>query len=456
MKTALATSPLKANKYTKKQNRYDIMKFDLLELHDSSLDDKPKKWICANGKNLSDEIRVLISTSTKLHKISRAELSRIFAKKLNVSVITTERLVYQRREWVPLIFIKELLKLANKEKEKFQIIDKIEFLKASQPPLKIVKASKELTVNLCKIAGAHAADGTVSGNYFCITDGHRSNLIAFRDWVKNEFEFESKVTLRGKNEWAIAFHGKVFSRYLTKILKFPDGDKCKTVKMPKIIKNSNKECRKAFTLGALNFDGGIGMKHQVELCVSSKNFMEDISMSLNENRIKHVKMSRPSCSYWRLWSGTLNKEEAKKWLQMFEPKTEKWHKLNDSINGFTKKVKSFEETLQILNKTYPHMSSSKVSLKNVLLQIKKLGYGHRYKIVDCLKKDLKIESYGGKWGHSLRHYLDILKAANMITVEKRRFGKKKSFGTIMREVYIYNPNIAEWVVPERQELGEVS
>lgn len=65
-----------------------------------------------------------------------------------------------------------------------------------------------------------------------------------------------------------------------------------------------------------------------------------------------------------------------------------------------------------------------------------------------IKKEKKLEIYGGIWGHSLRHSLDILKRAHMIKVEKRRFGPKKSFGTIVREVYIYNPEISEWSLPQ--------
>lgn len=65
------------------------------------------------------------------------------------------------------------------------------------------------------------------------------------------------------------------------------------------------------------------------------------------------------------------------------------------------------------------------------------------------KLNNKIKSYGGKWAHSLRPYLDVLKKANIVSVKKGRFGPKKSFGTIVREIYIFNDNILEWRLPER-------
>jgi len=69
-------------------------------------------------------------------------------------------------------------------------------------------------------------------------------------------------------------------------------------------------------------------------------------------------------------------------------------------------------------------------------------------LADYLIKKNNLTSYGGKWAHSLKHYLDILKKANIILVQKKRFGKKKSFGTIVREVYIFNENIDKWRVPK--------
>jgi hypothetical protein len=236
-------------------------------------------------------------------------------------------------------------------------------------------------------------------------------------------------------------------------MEFPSGCKQYTVKDPEIIKNSSLELRKAFALGALTFEGGVGMKHQVEFCVVSKCFRDSISEILRLHEIKHTIMVKQSNAYWRFWSNYLGKENTVKWLEFFEPKTEKWHKLNDSINGFSRKVHTFEEAKNVLDLVYSKQSSSKVILTDVLLALKELKQACRYEIVAYLKSSKHLNSYGGKWAHSLKHYLDILRKANMISVGKRTFGKKKSFGSIVREVYCFNDNISEWILPERDNYS---
>jgi len=225
-----------------------------------------------------------------------------------------------------------------------------------------------------------------------------------------------------------------------------------TVSEPKIIRNAPLNFRKSFALGALTFEAGIGMKHQIELCVSSKTFRDSIAEILNLLDIKFTKMQNKSGKYWRLWSNKLSKEEAKKWMQIFEPETEKWFKLKDYIYGFQGKVSSFEEAIEMLNKVYPYKEASKICLRDVLFAIKQLERTHRYELVSYLCKNKNLDSYGGKWAHSISHYLNILRKANIINIERRTFGKKKSFGSIVREVYIYNPKIAEWRVPNRAIL----
>lgn len=160
-------------------------------------------------------------------------------------------------------------------------------------------------------------------------------------------------------------------------------------------------------------------------------------------------MENQSCGYWRLWSNTLTKSEALKWIELFEPNTEKWFKLYDLIYGFSKRVSSFEDATLVLNSIYPEQSSSKIILKDVLLAIKELKKVHRYGLVNHLVGKNNLGCFGGQWAHSISHYLNILKRANIIFVEKGRFGKKKSFGAIIREVYIFNENVGEWRVPSR-------
>lgn len=138
---------------------------------------------------------------------------------------------------------------------------------------------------------------------------------------------------------------KVIGRYLNKIFSFPYGCKQYTTREPEIIKKSNLKNRKAFALGALTFEAGIGIKHQIELCVVSENFRDDLSEILNLNNVRHKILRRPSCSYWRLWSGVLTKEQAKQWMSFFAEGTEKWLLLKNYVEGFQKKIRCFEEAV---------------------------------------------------------------------------------------------------------------
>ena len=421
--------------------KFNNIRLDLFKIHDSK--DNTKNWIFAKGKELKFELKSLLEKTS----FSNTELVKYLMRKLDISIASAERLVYLKKKWYPLIFIEELVNLTNSDKYKIQ--NKIEFLKSSKPPVVEYEAVKELTINLCKIAGAHAADGTLSDNYIAITDYHKNSILALIKWFE-DFGYTPKLMQIGKNEWGIKFHSRIISRYLTKFFDFPSGSKQYNVKEPEIIKNASLELRKAFALGALTFDGSVTSGNKIELCVSSKGFRDSISEILTKLNILHVDMKNQSSGYWRLWSKTLAKDEALHWIELFEPNTEKWFKLNDYINGFSKSIDSFEEAICILKSVYPTQSSSKIILTDVLAAIKDLKQTYRYELADYLAKKNNLESYGGKWAHSLKQYLDILKRANIISVEKQRFGKKKSFGTIVREVYVFNENVGEWRVPERQ------
>jgi hypothetical protein len=222
---------------------------------------------------------------------------------------------------------------------------------------------------------------------------------------------------------------------------------------PRIIKESGIEMRKAFAVGALTFEAGVGMKSQVEFCVASKNFYTDICEILAESEVKFHKMDKQNGTYWRFWSNSLTKEQTIKWMELFEPETEKWFKLYESVNGYQGTAKSTEEAITAFDRVYAHKQSSKVSMKNILPAIKNLGKTYRYELANYLAKETGIESFGGKWAHGLKHYLDILKKANIIKVERGQFGKKKSFGTIIREVYIFNPDVLTWKVPLRTQTA---
>ena len=421
------------------------IKIDLFNLIDENKT-KPGSWMMAKGEKLNEILKPIIE-NISLKFGSKRKLTRYLQNKFNLSQSTSERFVFLMKDWHPLFLIKEIVDLTNTTHLKIQ--ENIDFLKINNPPLKMYKAVKELTEDLCKIVGAHAADGTLNRNYFRINDEYKSNLLAFKNWVKNVFGAEYVPKQISENEWCVEFHSGVITTYLRRIFNFPSGVKQYTVSEPEIIKNAPLKFRKSFALGALTFEAGVGIRHQVELCVSSKAFRDSIAEILSLSNIKFIKMKQQSRGYWRLWSNKLSKEEAKKWMELFEPETEKWFKLRDYTYGYQGKVNSFEEAVDKLDKIYSLKSSGKICLKDVLFAIKELKKTYRYELVSHLCKNKNLNSYGGKWAHSLFPHLDILKRANIIYVDKERFGKKKSFGSIVREVYIYNPKIEEWRIPNR-------
>ena len=421
--------------------KFPFIRLDLFKLHDPR--DNTKNWLFAKGSCLKDELKRLIESAP----FSKTELVKHLMKNLDMSISSAERLVYFKKEWYPLAFIKEIVSLIDASRY-FTIQNEIEFLKSSKPPVVEYKAVKELSIDLCKIVGAHSADGTLRDAYIAITDYHKSTILALINWFK-EFGYAQKLRRIGENEYGIKFHSRIISRYLTKLFGFPSGCKQYTVGEPEILRNAPLEFRKAFALGALTFEAGVGITNKIELCVASKAFRDSISNILTKLNISHKTMEKQSGGYWRLWGATPTKDEIVKWMELFEPNTEKWFKLRDYVTGFSKGVGSVEEALKIFNTVYPKQSASKVTLTSVLLAIKALEKTHRYELARYLANKNSLSSYGGKWAHSLKHYLDILKRAGIISVGRGRFGKKKSFGTIVREVYTFNRDIADWRLPER-------
>ena len=331
--------------------------FDLINEEEKRI----RCWIMAKGENLNEYLKLLIEKSTIVMG-TKKELTRYFQNKFNISRSVSERFVFLMKEWHPLILMKELTTLTNTSY--LEIQEYIDFLKLNQPPVKIYRAVKELSKDLCKIAGAHAADGTMNKNFFSITDGYKSDILAFNKWLKNTFGVEYDMKKISDNEWGINFHSSVICTYLREIFNFPSGIKVYGVSEPQIIKNAPINFRKNFALGALTFEAGVGMRNQVELCVFSKAFRDSIAEILSLLKIKFTNMENQSNGYWRLWSNKLSREDAKKWMELFEPKTEKWFKLNDYLCGFQGKVNSFEEASEILNKVYPSKEASKICLKD--------------------------------------------------------------------------------------------
>jgi len=412
------------------------MKIDLFLLHDDKLDNSPRKCLVASGKHLKIEIGKYIDYLIS-QGWTKQKLTFHFMKILNFSECTCNRLIYLRHDYFHLVFLKELLILSNAYEDRFHLQKKITCLKACQPPLKVYKAAKTLTLNLCKIAGAHAADGTVRNNYFSINDGHKSNLRAFANWFYLIFSIQPPVKTISEKEWKVSFNSKVFFRYLTKIFSFPNGYKTDSVCVPKIIKESSRRMQIAFAKGFMTFESGVGIKNEVEFCVFSKNIVTDLATIFKDARVKFTKMQGRSGKYWRIWSGKINQKEAKKWLQFYENETYKYNRLKDYAFGYKNKASTFEQAIQILNYAFPKKPNNKTSLEELVKAVQKIKLGTRHDI----KKAANLENFGGPWNGSLKPYLSILEQTKIITTKIGKANGKSC------QIYIYNPNVEEWSLP---------
>lgn len=241
-----------------------MKRIDLFKLHDSK--DGSKSLIVAKGKMLRNEIKNIISEIEKTG-MKKTELVKLLMKKMKISIVTAERLVYLDREcesikrkWFPLIFIREIISLIHSDKY-FKIQDKIDLLRIGNSSSKPIKPPKRLSKTLCKIAGAHAADGTLfqkdrCGIYISIVDQHKESVQAFIDWIYVSFglRFQIKKSKNSKNMWYVSFHNKIIGRYLMNIFDFPSGNKTYSVRIPSIIRDSDNENKKAFVIGYLTFE----------------------------------------------------------------------------------------------------------------------------------------------------------------------------------------------------------
>jgi len=428
------------------------MRIDLFRLHDGKLDRTPHSWILMEGAGLTSIVQKLLSEVCT--KSRRRKLDKVISKELNISDISAQRLRRNRVRAYPIPFILKLIAIWKRKLRKDgAIVKKIKaaFLNATDQ-LRVntsngrkLKALKEITPEFCKIAGAHAADGTLYRNYFCISDGYNCNLKAFARWVEKAFGIKPKIKNRENREWKIVLHNKIFARYLNKIMMFPSGKKVYSTGEPTAIQKSRLELRKAFAGAALLFEAGIGIKPCVELCVASKRFRDDLADILRESGIKFITSN--NSRYYRLWTKPLTKEEANKWLQLIEKETWKEHRLKCISCGYFNQVKNLGDFRKSMDRAFPKKPANKVTITDVVDVIVRKKEACRYEIAEELKKKNRLKGYGGIWAHGLAPYLRILKKSNFILVKKKKFGKKKSFGSIVREVYVWNANPSLWRTP---------
>ena len=322
--------------------------FDLFKLHSPKIDNKPRKWINATGKCITDEVKRLIEDICQDTQLKIKDICKIVGKILDCHWMV----IYNRfngYKWVPLPVLITLLDtwkiFCNKKEVEYEIKgkyiqSKIEFLKTCGNTSKPVKAVKTISKNLCKIAGAHAADGTLyfnqtkNGSYYviAITDEYKMAIRELALLINRVFGLKIKPRKRKyDNSWQIRFKNKVIGRYLNIFFEFPIGSKSHIVKEPLIIKSSSIRCRKGFLQGVMTFDGCVNKNNQIELYLRSKLLVKDIENILNIINL-NARYSEIG-GFFRLRTRIIKQRNLNEWKDIFFGNSEKrWKMINQTFS----------------------------------------------------------------------------------------------------------------------------
>ena len=350
------------------ENKSNIPKypanFDLFKLHLSKEDKDPLSWICFMGNDIHKILwNMFIETQDSL-EISRKDLISIISNSINCSKTYASNRIYPINNKFPIILIEELIMLwgasLNKnryeiDEKKQEIIANTKYLIQNHPKAKKTLAVKKLTKTLCKIAGAHAADGTLlkrydSLNILKLAQKDRQYASIYAQWIKGIFGLEPCFNIE-KHCYSVRISNKVISRYFNVFLNFPYGNKSKIVDMPRIIKESDIENQKAFACGVMTYEGSIEMSNVVSYGGLSNKLRDELVNIFIKLGLKITKRDYKN-KVFLLRTNKLNKYDSEYWLQFFVENTEKWHRLKDIIEDFTYSIGNIETAKDIFDKLY--------------------------------------------------------------------------------------------------------
>ena len=392
----------------KKMQNKDL-KFDLFKLHVPEEDKDPKwSWIRASGKDLSPLVYSLIKELTNKNGTNNT------AKKIKKLVprLSLESILnyfWSKYERFPLVFLEALSEqFKNSMEIKQKIQDKIEILSISRYDSKPIKSVRKLSLTLCKIAGAHAADGSLWGEYnYQLIDGDRLAVMQFSKWLEEVFGYKiNPVKTKGKNSYHVYFKSRIIGRYLNKFLDFPIGRKCEIVKEPIIIRKSPVKFRKAFALGVMTFDGGVDCRGMAALSGKSKGLVGNVHQILIKDQINVSPLKY--FQYKEQYYFQSNYRDPKL-LQYFDNQSSKWYRLYELVYGFQGKIKTLKEAKMVFNKTYSKVAISKVSFSDIIDIIINMDIFTNKEIILKLKeKNIEITS------SAIGVYLHLLRNAKII------------------------------------------
>ncbi len=358
---------------------------DLFKLHLSEEDNTPKKWLRVYGKNLPKKLEEYVASVLKNRNISRNKLINEIIKKNNCGKNVTYSTLYALKDgkdiWIPLIIVQNILEIAGSLEDKPKIQEHFEFLQSSVSHKgNKMKAVPALTIDLCKIAGAHAADGCLTKEInregffvyrFEIGDQNLDAMHAFRNWLFSAFGINLNIIKKEhKGLYMAQIKNKIWFRYLHQILGFSAGEKTYTVRMPEIIRKSDLKFRNAFVTGALTFEAGVNEEGTVAFRVASKRFTEDLADVLRENKI-NTRICEEKRGFWSFKVGLLFNPQPKI-KEFFEPGTLKYYKVHGFLNSFDTTVNNLSDAIKILDNFFGK-STTVYRLSDVLNAMSKFG-----------------------------------------------------------------------------------
>lgn len=348
-------------------------------------------------------IRILLTPQLKneLNKFINNNPNSLknLSKSLNIDYTTLWDYL-NRRTSIPLIFFFNIKQKYNKDFSKHFEYFEYGYYK------KKTKVVKKLTEDLAKVLGAHVADGNLrirktkfknnkeAKHYeLVLREEFETNIIAFLRWFNNVFDFNLNYK-KDKNHFYIYVSNKLILYYFNKLFEIPLGRKTETIKIPDVIKNSDKNIKKSFLQGLFMFDGSVEYTTgYVSLVSRSKQLIQDVNKILNEINLKPDYISKKEDNFKRHRIIIRKKEKLKKCLILFEKNTEKWYRLHEHLYGFKKFNNNKQDLIKEFEKYYPNKRESALSFSIILKNIPKKEFDLYWLINKLNRKRTMVHAY---------------------------------------------------------------
>jgi len=435
-------------------NKNNNLNLDLFRLHIPKEDIKPISWVCFKGKYLHKIFfKMFIEVQNSL-KISRRKLISIIANSINCGKTCVSDRVYNVKDCFPIIMIERMLLLwknhLNENNEQFkrkklEIIKNTEFLKQNHPKAREILAVKKISPLLCKLAGAHAADGTLLKYYSSailkLAQKDERYALLYSRWIKSVFNFEPCINIE-KKCYSVRVYNKMISRYFYIFLDFPYGVKSKNVIIPKIIKNSNIKYQRAFACGVMTYEGSVQMDGAVSYGGLSKSLRNDLVNILFKSGLNVVSRDYKN-KVFLFRTHKLSMEDIKKWLDFFAEDTEKWWKLKDKTDNRSPHIENIKMANKILDSIY---SPRYISISKLIDVVEK-----RYKNKIIKSKDIQKEIISSNGTAIL--LMNILKRMNILIPKKQGiFIDQELHSKVFNETRLRPKEIAKRLKVRRKDV----